>query len=394
MDFSNLKQYMDHLTQWRIPGNSIVVYQNNRLVCSYQSGYSNLEKQIPMSGGELFYIYSCSKPLTVTAALQLYEKGVFLLDDPLYQWLPEFRHVSVLEDGQLVPVKTPITMRHLFTMTAGFDYNSNGAWKERAMQRTDGNMDTREVVRCMSEQPLLFHPGTQWNYSFCHDVLAAVVEVMSGQTFRDYVQKHIFDALDMKTACYHADAQTRSHMAEQYRYVEQGNDTDDVVKLQISSERGNDGGVVNVGKQNHLVFGEDYDSGGAGIITSVEDYAKFANAMANGGIGATGERILNPGTIDLLRTDQLKGLHCNTERFDEWATHKGHGYGLGVMTMIDRAQSGSNGSIGEFGWGGAAGATIHIDPQQHLAYFYAHHMLNSQETYYQPRLRNVIYSCL
>ncbi len=391
MDFTNLKNFMDHLTQWRIPGNSITVYKNNKVVYMYQSGYSNLEKHIPMAGGELFYIYSCSKPLTVTAALQLYEKGSFLLDDPLYELIPEFRHVSVVEGERLVPAKTPITMRHLFTMTAGLDYDLNAEWKSIAKQKTNGKMNTVETIRCLAEKPLLFHPGEQWNYSLCHDVLAAVVEVISGQKFRDYVQKNIFDVLDMKTARYHADAQTQSQMAEQYRYLS-AEDTSDLVQLQMQNpiNEKDPGRVINVGKNNSLIFGEEYDSGGAGIITSVEDYAKFANAMANGGVGATGEKILSSGTIDLLRTDQIKGLNCDFKKF----CFTGHGYGLGVKTMNDRAQSGSNGSIGEFGWGGAAGATIHMDPQQNLAYFYAHHMLNPQESYYQPRLRNVIYSCL
>ncbi|MBQ9785163.1 MAG: beta-lactamase family protein [Clostridia bacterium] len=390
MDFTNLKEFMDRLTAWRIPGNSVVVYKDNKEVFSYQSGYSSLEKQIPMQGGELFNIYSCSKPTTVTAALQLYEKGFFLLDDPLYEYIPAFRDMTVrTESGEIVKAERPITMRHLFTMTAGLDYNTNAPWRARAEARTGGKMQTLEVVKAIAEDPLHFQPGEKWNYSMCHDVLAAAVEAISGQKFRDYVKEHIFEPLDMKTSCYH-NAAVCDRIAEQYRFEQVGDN--DAVKLQSGQIQSADGVAVNVGKtNNYLIFGEEYDSGGAGITTSVEDYAKFANALANGGVGATGEKILSAGTVELLRTNQLTPAQSASY---SWVQLKGYGYGLGVRTMTDRAKSGFNGAVSEFGWGGAAGASIYVDPELRLGVFYAHHMLNPQETYYQPRLRNVIYSCV
>jgi CubicO group peptidase (beta-lactamase class C family) len=393
MDFTNVKNFMDDLTGWIIPGNSIVIYHENKKVFSYQSGYADLEKKVPMRAGELFNIYSCSKPTTMVAALQLYEQGKFLLDDPLYHFIPEFRNMRVrLANGETEPARSPITMRHLFTMTAGFDYNTNAPWRARAEERTGGKMQTLEVIRALAEEPLYFHPGERWNYSMCHDVLAAAVEAISGQRFCDYVKEHIFDPLDMQTATYHPDADAMVRMAEQYRYQIVGDN--DAVKLQAGLIRGADGIVVNEGKGNYLRFGDEYDSGGAGITTTIADYAKFANALANGGVGATGERILGSGTVDLMRADHLAAMGIDPVSFQAWKTHKGHSYGLGVMVMTNRAQSGSNGSYGEFSWGGAAGGTIHVDPERHLAYFYAHHMLNPQEDYYQPRLRNAVYSCL
>ena len=390
MDFTNLKELMERLTSWRIPGNSVVVYKDNKQVFSYQSGYASLEQKIPMRGGELFNIYSCSKPTTVAAALQLYEKGYFLLDDPLYEYIPAFRHMTVkTENGEIVKAERPITMRHLFTMTAGLDYNTSAPWRARAAERTCGKMQTLEVARAIAEDPLHFQPGEKWNYSLCHDVLAAAVEAISGLKFRDYVKLHIFDPLDMKTSCYHNQTVCDS-IAEQYRFEQAGDN--DAVKLQSGELQGSDGWLVNVGKtHNHLIFGEEYDSGGAGITTSVEDYAKFANALANGGVGATGEKILSAGTIELMRTNQLTPAQSASYN---WVQLRGYGYGLGVRTMIDRAQSGFNGRVSEFGWGGAAGASLYVDPDLNLGVFYAHHMLNPQETYYQPRLRNVLYSCV
>ena len=138
-------------------------------------------------------------------------------------------------------------------------------------------------------------------------------------------------------------------------------------------------------------LGDEYDSGGAGVTASVSEFSKFVAALANKGMGLTKERILSSGTVDLMRQNQLTEKQKRT--FD-WAFLAGYGYGLGVRTMIDKAQSGSLGNPLEFGWSGAAGSSAIIDTEIGLAAFYSHHMLNAQEAYYQPRLRNVIYSCL
>jgi len=157
------------------------------------------------------------------------------------------------------------------------------------------------------------------------------------------------------------------------------------------AENKTDGCVINVGKAVAHTFGDEYDSGGAGITTSVEDYSRFVSALANWGVGANGERILAKSTVELMRTNQLNAEQLKNFK---WSQLKGYGYGLGVRTLIDKAASGSTGNLQEFGWGGAAGATVLVDPQIGLSVFYAHHMLNPQEEYYQPRLRNVVYTCI
>lgn len=391
MDFTDLKNFMDRLCAWRIPGNAVSVCIDNKEVFSYSSGYSDLEKGIPMTSDKLINIYSCSKVATVTAALQLYEKGFFLLDDPLYDFIPEFKNVSVKgENGDLRAPVRPITLRHLFTMTSGLTYNRTTKAIEKAREITNGRMDTLSVVKCLAEDPLAFDPGDKWLYSLSHDVLAAVVEVISGKKFRDYMKDNIFDPLGMKDTYYHNET-LRDRMAEQYRFHEAVNA--DIVTMQSLGSSSNNGGrAVNVGKGNEdFVFGPEYDSGGAGITTSVSDYSKFCSALANYGLGASGERILSKGTIDLLRSNQLSP---ELVKYFNWVQLRGYGYGLGVRTLTDKAQSGTTGNTGEFGWGGAAGATVLVDPDIGLSLFYAHHMLNPQETYYQPRLRNVIYNCV
>lgn len=384
MNFEYMKNFMDTLTEWIIPGNSVVIYKDGKKVFEYSSGYSDLEKKIKKTGEEQLYIYSCSKVATVTAALQLYEQGKFLLSDPLYEYLPEFKKMYVKDGDRIKAAENPITIRDLFTMTAGLSYATNTPAFEKARKLTDGKMDTRTVIKCLAEEPLLFEPGARWNYSLCHDVLAVLAEVVSGMRFSEYMKKNIFEPLDMNNSYYHAPNDVI--ISPQYIYEIQ--DTKNIVELQ---QKEHTSGVVKRAYGNELVFGENYDSGGAGIITTVDDYAKFAAALANSGTGLNNNRILSSATVKLMKTNQLNEAQRKTMN---WRRLRGYGYGLGVRTLIDKAESGSNSSIGEIGWGGAAGATIIADTEEKVALFYAHHMLNPQEEYYQPRLRNVLYSCL
>ena len=292
------------------------------------------------------------------------------------------------DDGNIKSCKEHITLRHLFTMTAGFNYDVKSNAFKTAEKKTDGRFNTLETIKCLADEPLDFEPGTSWQYSLCHDVLAAVVEVISSKRFSDYINENIFLPCGGQ-AFFNISKDIEDRIAVQYHYKD--SEQTDAIKAQQSEVIETDGKAVKTTKSNFLVPGPEYESGGAGIITSVSDYAKVVGAIANNGITPNGEKIISRGTIDLWRTNQLPE---NLIPKLIWPQVKGYGYGLGVRTMIDRAKSGSNGPIGEFGWGGAAGANALIDVENNIAFFYAHHMLVNQEAYVQPRLRNVLYGCL
>lgn len=391
MDFSKLKAFMDHMAEERTPGNAVKVFLNGRSVFGYASGYANLEKQIPITGEELYYIYSCSKIATVTAGMQLLEQGKMHLTDPLYGYIPEFRDMYVKEqDGTIRKAKNTITIADLFTMTAGFGYNMKTNGFQKAKEVTNGKMDTLETIKCIASDPLHFEPGTKWKYSICHDVLAAVIGVVEGKKFREYMRENIFEPLDMKESVFHPTKDVLDRMAEQYCYVQNADSDIDIVDAQMNGTAFS-GHFENVGKGNRLILGEEYDSGGAGIITTPSDYMKLLVALADNGMGLTKERILKPESIDLMRRNRL-----NPEMLKEFATGKftGCGYGLGVRIHMDPSKSGLACNIGEFGWGGAAGSTVMIDDSIGLAVFYVQHTLNPREEYYQPILRNLVYTCL
>jgi len=391
MNFTNLKNFMDYMAAEQNPGNAVEVFLDGKQVFRYAAGYSDLESRMPMTGEEMFNIYSCSKIATVTAGLQLLEQGKFLLTDPLYEYIPEFKDMYIKTgEGNLVKAQNPITIGDLFTMTAGFSYDFDTDGFKKAKEITNGMMDTVETIRCVASDSLSFEPGTHWQYSICHDVLAAVISVISGQKFRDYVKMHIFEPLNMRDSVYHHTEETLKRTASQYLFVP---DSGEELNLVEAQKRGNEkkGIFQKVDKRVAHVLGEEYDSGGAGIITTVSDYEKLLTALANHGKGITGEQILSKYSVELMKTNRLTSELLKDLN---WKQLRGCGYGLGVRTHMSPAESGLLCSIGEFGWGGAAGATAIIDTQINMAVFFVQHTRNPREAYYQPRLRNVVYSCL
>jgi len=386
MNFKPMIDFMNRLTAGLVPGNNISIYIDNKEVFNYSSGYADIENKIPMSSDKLINIYSCSKPATIVGALQLFEKGYFLLDDPLYDFIPEFKDMYIKTENGIKKADNHITMRHLFTMTSGLTYNTKTDGFKKAAELTEGKMNTLTLAKCIAEDPLAFEPGAQWGYGLSHDILGAVIEVISGKKFRDYMKENVFDPLDIKNTLYHNN-DVQDQMAQQYYLEDESGQS--LVNLQATGNS-KGGRLINVGKARSSQAPE-FDSGGAGIVTSVNEYAKFVSALANCGVGPNGERIISESTIRLMRENQLSDVQRKTMT---WPQLKGYGYGLGVRTLINKAAAGSTGPVGEFGWGGAAGAMLLADIDNKVSMFYAHHMLNPQETYYLPRLRNVLYTCI
>ncbi len=389
METQRIKDFMKDLTDWIIPGNTLCIYHKNKEVFRYSTGYSDLENKIPMNGTELMNIYSCSKPLTVVAAMQLYEKGKFLMSDPLYFYIPEFREMYVKKDGEIKKAEKTLTVGQLFTMTAGYNYDTKSKEILEAQKLSNGRMSNLDLARALAKTPLLFEPGTDWNYGLCHDILAALVEVISGMRFKDYVKENIFKPLEMNDSYYHLTPELEGRMAQQYWFKTGEIPNKAAEKIQPVEDKLSL--MNNVGLKNTLVLGTEHDCGGAGIITCATDYVKFANCLQNGGKTPGGEQIIAKPTIDLIRknhlTPEMEKVYLSTN-------NPGYSYGLGVRTMVDLMKGGSIGSIGEFGWGGMAGANILIDPEKELAFFYAQQIVIEQNDLYRIRLNNVVYSAL
>ncbi len=377
MNIKELPKFMDHLTgEYGIPGNAVKIYHNHSLVYEYSSGYADIENKIPFATNQIVNVFSCSKVITCAAALTLFEKGKFLMTDELYRYIPEYKNIKVAETDSngknylRAPVRN-ITIRDLFTMCSGLNYNVN-AESILELKKKNPHAGTLDFIKAFANEPLLCDPGEHWKYSMSHDVIGGLIEAITDMPFGDYVKQAIFDKCGMENSGFSRNDDVFSKMAEMYVF------DNNTKKAKFSGKR-----------NNGYILGDNYHSGGAGVYSTADDYILFADAMACGGVSAIGERILSSETINLMRTNCLNEVQLKDFN---WIQYKGYGYGLGVRTVIDKAAGGVLSPLGEFGWAGAAGSQVIIDPANRLSVFYCQHMTNPQEDYIFPRIRNIIYA--
>ena len=228
-------------------------------------------------------------------------------------------------------------------------------------------------VRAMGGIPVAFEPGTHWLYGYGHDIVAGLIQLVSGKTVGQFLQDEIFEPLGMKDTGYRYRDDIESRMVSLYKKEDNGK----MKKIK---------GLFDEYHQPDAI----YESGGAGLYSTVKDYLKFAQMLANGGI-YNGERIIGRKTIDLMRANHLNSVQLKDFTNSYLA---GYGYGLGVRTLISKAEGHSNGSEGEFGWTGALGTYVSIDPQEGSSIVYMHQMMPNMEEYYHLRVRAVANGCL
>ncbi len=386
-----MKNCLHHfVVDYHTPGVDCMVYQDHQLLFRHYEGMADLENAKDMTGNELYLIFSMTKMLTCTAALQLLEKGAYSLDDPISKYLPEFERMKLaaheFDVEESVRITTgqsagenffteadlyavnPITVRHLFTMSGGFDYDINATYIKEAV--VNGKISTRELVGAMAETVLGFEPGTRFRYSLCHDVLGALIEVWSDMKLGQYMEQHIFAPLEMRNTFFSVptDEKLLSRMAALYTFGTGGMPERMPLVCMYS--------LSNV-----------YESGGAGLTSCTEDYAIFLDALACGGIGKNGNRILSAESICLMGTDNMTGRQID----DFHKLRQGYGYGFGVRVHTDSASSGSLSPHGEFGWDGAAGAFSMVDPVNNISLVYFQHVHN-WNVEIQTEIKNSLYA--
>ena len=375
MDFSRLTAYLDYLHKLNVPGCDLAVYRDHELIYRHQAGYRDLARTAPICGDEAYLLYSATKVFTTCAAMQLIEQEKMRLDDPVSAYLPAFAHLTVKEGDAVRPAKTVMTVRHLMSMQSGLNYNTETAAIEKVMKDSNQRATTRQIAEAKAEDPLEFDPGTDFQYSFSHDVLAAVIEAVSGQRFSAYLRENIWEPLRIHNMAMGMTDELRQRLCPLFFYDPETYSLKERTQEEIDER-----------------FNPEFESGGGGLIGTVADYAAFADALACGGRGKDGAYILSPEMIQLWSANQLcpKGRRS----FDGW--HRvGYSYALGVRTRVNN-RIGGPGALGEFGWDGAAGAWVMIDPSNRLSAFFGMHVLNYGYNYdvIHPTLRGLIYGGL
>lgn len=381
MNFEPLKNFLDYcLPALSIPGSDTVIYKGREEVFRYQSGYDNLRLQTPVRKDALYNMYSVTKLTTCVAATQLIERGEISPNDPLYAYFPEYRHMGVKvkrDDGSIDirEASSPILIKHLLSMSSGFNYNLNSDSIRRVKAETGGECKTLDIVRALSNEALEFEPGTDYLYSLSLDIIGGLIELVSGKRFSEYLNENIFIPLGMKNTSFGFTENKLARIATQYRY-----DADTKSAVEIPKD------------DNPYVFGREYESGGAGMISCVDDQILLADALTHMGVGKNGNRILSSYGVNLMRSNQLCEKGYNS--FTSINKHMlGYSYGYGVRVNVEPHKYGNLAPCGEFGWDGAKLCYISACPEMDVSVFHAEHMGGLHHTVL-PRLRNIICACM
>jgi CubicO group peptidase (beta-lactamase class C family) len=376
------KFFQQYVDDQRLAGWALLISRNGRIAHRSSYGWRDREAELPIEPDTLYRIYSMTKPITTVAAMMLYEQAAFALDDPISEFLPEFADPQVYESGSaddLVtgPATEPIRMRHLLTHTSGLTYGHAHEHPVDQVYRAAGfdwlppdGVDLATLCGQLAQLPLLFQPGSGWNYGHSTDVLGRVVEVISGQSLSEFFQTRIFGPLGMTDTGFTVPADRLGRLAALYSPSSSG-----------GIRRADEAGDV-------AIKGTSYLAGGHGLVGSMDDYHRFTQFLLRGG-ELDGVRLLSPRTLAYMTRNHLPGggdLAVGGK--------PGQGFGLGFAVLADPVASGTISTPGEFGWGGVASTTFWVDPVEQLTTIFMTQLLPSGTYPFRSQLRQLTYAAL
>jgi CubicO group peptidase (beta-lactamase class C family) len=370
----------------RLPGWLLVVSRHGRVAHLATAGHRDVEAGLPVERDTLFRIYSMSKPITSVAAMILYEEGAFELKDRVARYLPAFKQTRVYRSG---PANAPVTepqveqMRiwHLLTHTAGLTYGFHHVHPVDAMYRRAGyefgspkDADLATAVDAWAELPLLFQPGSSWNYSVATDVVGRLVEVWSGLPLDEFLRRRLFEPLGMDETTF---------------WVE-GADVDRLAALYVPDGERKAVRFDALGKP--ATRPQTLLSGGGGLVSSAGDYQRFVEMLRRRG-ELDGVRVLGPRTVDFMTRNHLPGgvdLEAYGQSTFAETSFDGVGFGLGFSVVQDPVAYRTPGGVGEYGWGGAASTAFLVDPENDLTVSFFTQLLPSSTHAIRPQLKQLV----
>jgi CubicO group peptidase (beta-lactamase class C family) len=372
-----LEQYVE---DGRLAGATAIVLKDGNVVYDEAVGHRDRESGAAMTTDAIFRIASQTKAIVSVAIMMLQEEGKLLISDPVSRYLPAFRSTTVASPREgggyaVVPAERAITLRHLLTHTAGIGYGAGPGgdrWEDAGITGWYfGHRDEplRATVDRMPALPFQAQPGEAFVYGYNTDILGAVIEVVSGQTLDDFVRERVLAPLDMRDTHFYLPQQKRGRLATVYGY------TDTLSRAPEGPGMQTQGQYVDGPRKSF--------SGGAGLLSTTRDYARFLQMMLNGG-ELNGVRILSPTTVRLMTENHIPHVDRGP----------GMGFGLGFSVRLDVGAAGQPGSVGEFGWGGAYHSTYWADPVENLAVVYLTQLTPAQGLDDQAKLRALVYAAI
>jgi CubicO group peptidase (beta-lactamase class C family) len=375
----------EHVAKGRIAGAIGLIARRGKVGYFETYGFQDKEAGVPMRQDTIFRMYSMTKPITGVAVLMLYEEGKFFLTDPVSRYLPELgkMQVAVVDtDPQTgkktrysVPAQREITILDLLRHTSGIDYrgpeDADGKPIYEKLGTNSLDQTVGEMVKKISQAPLVHQPGTVWEYGLSMDVLARLVEVVSGKTYDKFLEERIFKPLGMIDTGYNVPAEKQSRFAKLYAPAEGGSIKLNTTPAQTSYLKP----AVNFG-------------GGSQLVSTTRDYLRFCQMLLNGG-ELDGTRILSRKSVELMSADHLGDM---PRGFDLM----GPGYGFGLTVAVSRGvgRSGAFGSTGEYYWGGAAGTRFWIDPKEQMIGIFMIQILPHTNLTYGTQFRQLAYQAI
>jgi len=364
-------------------GVSLLVLKDGKEICHVREGCADIATGEPLRRDSIFRLYSQSKPVTAAAAMILVDRGVLDLMAPVEQYLPGFANPRVAEaDGTVHPAVRGPWIMELLGMTSGLCYPDADPAGQYAARIFDGNhaqilagggMSTLDFCNRLGEQPLAFEPGTRWRYGTSADILGAVIEAASGKRFSDFLREELFGPLGMKDTAFRVPEEKKDRLVTCYRRVPGG--------LEPFSSL-------------HLAVGQydrepAFESGGAGLVSTLDDYAAFANMLMNGG-KAAGRRILSEAAVRYMTTPQLTG----SVRKDVWDSLSGYNYSC-LMRVCDHPGRAAMYTVkNEYGWDGWLGTYFANLPDQRITFLLAQNVTDTGTGAVTRKCRNILAACM
>ncbi len=369
-----------------IAGANLLVMHKGKEVFYHDDGFADIEKRLPIKRDTIFRLYSMTKPVTAAAVMILLERGELDLYEPVSKFLDGFSAQMVCKDSNLVPAEREVNIKDLLSMTSGLVYPDSdmagqqvGILFQSLDSRLTGDdpIGTIEAMNMLGKCPLAFQPGTSWRYGTSADVLGAVVEIVSGMRFGEFLENEIFRPLGMKDTAFWVPAAKRDRLANAYAADGKGG---------LELYTGNNLAVI-----SSMDRVPAFESGGAGLASTIDDYARFASMLMNEG-ELDGVRILWPKTVRYLSSAMLNEVQ--QKGFDTWLSLCGHSYGNLMRVMTECSRAGIVGSPGEYGWDGWLGAYFCNCPKDDLTFLFMMQRTDAGTTALTRKLRNIILSSI